>query len=107
MLFFVVPLFDGVWEIILQQPERALAMFLLALVVNFGTQVLVSLGARGVAGPARAGAAGLAWGNRTVALYVAALPPDAAFGLYVALYQIPMLFTPLLMGRVLGAHRGA
>ncbi|GMG84647.1 hypothetical protein LNKW23_38630 [Paralimibaculum aggregatum] len=107
MLFFVVPLFDGVWEIILREPERALAMFALAVAVNFGMQAVVARGARGAAGPGRAGATGLAWGNRTVALYVAALPPDAAFGLYVALYQIPMLFTPLLMGRVLGARRNA
>ena len=53
-----------------------------------------------------AGAAGRMWGNRNVALYLAALPPDPLFGLYVACYQLPMLFTPLVLGRLLGG-RGA
>jgi hypothetical protein len=50
------------------------------------------------------------WGNRNVSIYFAALPPDPLFGLYVAFYQLPMLFTPLVLGRVLrgrGAGRPA
>jgi hypothetical protein len=50
------------------------------------------------------------WGNRNVSIYFAALPPDPLFGLYVAFYQLPMLFTPLVLGGVLrgrGAGRPA
>jgi hypothetical protein len=47
------------------------------------------------------------WGNRNVAIYLAALPPDPLFGLYVALYQLPMLFTPLVLGRLLRGRRAA
>ena len=36
------------------------------------------------------------WGNRTVAIYLAALPHDPQFALFVALYQFPMYLTPLL-----------
>ncbi len=104
MLVFVIPLFDGVWAQVLADPGRALGILGLAVAVNFGLQAAIALGARRIAGRAKAGAAGLAWGNRTVALYYAALPPDPTFGLYVALYQIPMLFTPLVMGPVLGAQ---
>ena len=45
------------------------------------------------------------WGTRNVSIYFAALPADPLFGLYVALYQIPMLFTPLVLGRVLRGRR--
>ncbi len=104
-LVFVVPLFDGFWAGVLADPGRAVGLLALAAGLNYGLQALVARGARRVAGNAAAGAAGLVWGNRTVALYLAALPPDPVFALYVALFQIPMLFTPLLMGRLLGARR--
>lgn len=104
MLIFVIPLFDGVSGVITADPWAAAGVFLLAIVANFGLQAAVALGARQAVDRPSAGAAGLSWGNRTVAIYLAALPPDPAFGLYVALYQIPMLFTPLVMARVLGAR---
>ena len=39
----------------------------------------------------------LVFANRTVALYAAALPHDPRFALFVALYQVPILFTPLIL----------
>ncbi len=103
LLLFVVPLFDGVGALVAADPGLALGTFALAVAANYGMQGAVALAARRVAAAPVAGAVALAWGNRTVALYVAALPPDPVFGLYVALYQIPMLFTPLLMAGLLGA----
>ena len=101
MLSFVVPLFDGVGAMLAADPGEGLRVLALVTLVNFGSQMLVAAGVARVLGPDEAGAAGLMWGNRTVAIYVAALPPDPTFTLYVALFQIPMLFTPLLMRRVL------
>lgn len=101
MLLFVTPLFDGVGEMLAEDPLHGLRIFALAVIVNLGMQVLVAGLVHRRFGSAEAGAAGFMWGNRTVAIYLAALPHDPLFSLFVALYQIPMLFTPLLMRRVL------
>ncbi len=103
LLLFVIPLFDGFWGVVRGLPWFALGTCALVLAANWGAQVVVALAARR-ASPGIAGAAGLMWGNRNVALYLAALPPDPLFGLYVAFYQLPMLFTPLVLGRVLGGR---
>ena len=47
--------------------------------------------------PADAGAYALVFANRTVAIYAAALPHDPRFALFVALYQVPILLTPLVL----------
>jgi hypothetical protein len=39
-------------------------------------------------------------GNRNVGLYYGALPVDPIFGMFTALYQVPLYLTPLLMSRV-------
>lgn len=100
-LVFVVPLFDGVGEMLRADSLGALGILGLVTALNFGLQAATVLAVHRGLGPAEAGAAGFVWGNRTVAIYLAALPPDPAFSLFVALYQVPMLFTPLLMRRVL------
>ncbi|MEL6478511.1 MAG: hypothetical protein AAFR17_14375 [Pseudomonadota bacterium] len=100
MWLVVIAVLDGASALVLARPVEALGVLVLALGVNFGLQLVVGCGlARAM--PGRAGAAGLAWGNRTVALYLAALPFEPVFALYVAVYQIPMLFTPLLTGPIL------
>lgn len=105
LVLFVVPLYDGFWAMVSAMPGFALATLALVLAANWGPQVVVAAMLRRAAAPDVAGAAGLMWGNRNVSIYLAALPPDPLFGLYVALYQFPMLFTPVVMGRLLG--RGA
>lgn len=102
LVLFVVPLFDGFWTVVGAMPGFALATLGLVLAANWGPQLLVAAGLRRAAAPDIAGAAGLMWGNRNVSIYLAALPPDPLFGLYVAFYQFPMLFTPMVMGRILG-----
>jgi predicted Na+-dependent transporter len=101
MITFIIPLFDGVGEMLIADPWQGFRIFTLAVAVNFGMQILAVAAVARAFGPGEAGAAGFMWGNRTVAIYLAALPPDPLFTLYVALYQVPMLFTPLLMRRVL------
>ena len=105
LLLFVIPLFDGFWGVVRAMPWFALGTLALVLAANWGAQVAVALAVRRGGGPDLAGAAGLMWGNRNVSIYFAALPPDPLFALYVAFYQLPMLFTPLVLGRVL-AGRG-
>jgi len=101
LVLFVIPLFDGFWSLARADPAFALATFGLVLAANWGAQTLTATGIGRAAEPALAGAAGLMWGNRNVATYLAALPPDPLFTLYVGFYQIPMLFTPLVMGWLL------
>jgi hypothetical protein len=57
-----------------------------------------------VAARETAGATALIWGNRNAALALAALPPDPLFTLYVALYQFPMYFTPLVIRPLVAAR---
>ena len=95
MVLFVIPLFDGVGATILAAPGTAAATFALAVVFNLGIFVVMAkVLMRAVSAP-DAGTLALVWGNRTVAIYLAALPPDPGFTLFVALYQFPMYFTPL------------
>lgn len=82
------------------------AMFWLVLVatfvLNFGTQLLVFAGFRAAgAGDAAAGM-GLSAGNRNMALFLGALPPETASDLllFIGLYQVPMFLTPLVMIRL-------
>lgn len=99
MLLFVFPLFDRVPGVILADPAFALGILALGFVVNIG----VNLATRAVLArrfdPPEAGAAGILMGNRTVAMYLAALPFEPTFALFVALYQFPMYFTPLLLAQ--------
>ncbi|HUF87399.1 MAG TPA: hypothetical protein VMM59_08455 [Thermohalobaculum sp.] len=108
LVLFVIPLYDRFWDVVGNMPGYAAATLALVVAANFGAQAIVAAGFRRAAQPGLAGAAGLMWGNRNVSLYLAALPPDPLFGLYVAFYQFPMLFTPMLMGRLLaGRQAGA
>jgi len=99
MVLFVVPLFDGVTATILNEPTRALAAIITAFAFNMGVAALVIQGGKRFLPWPLAGTYGVIWGNRTIAMYLAALPPDPAFGLFVALYQFPMYLTPLVLGR--------
>ena len=97
LICFLFPLFHGVPEMILAAPWLALGTLGLAIAVNLGAQVAALAPARAVAGPATGGAVAIIWGNRNAALALASLPPDPLLTLYVALYQFPMYFTPLVM----------
>lgn len=101
MIVFAFPLFDGVGETILARPGLAAAFLAVAAAVILGPQLLVRLLP---APPAQAGAVALTGGTRSVAIWLAALPPDPLFTLWVALYQLPMYATPLLMRRSDGAR---
>ena len=97
LVLFLFPLFDGMTALIGEIPLFAAATLALAVAANLGVQLLVLPVARAFSGRDTAGATALAWGNRNAALALASLPPDPLFTLYVALYQFPMYFTPLVM----------
>jgi len=86
-LLFVMPLFDGVRASILAAPWMALVFlgFSSVLILGITALALILPGARD-----RNGALGMVWGTRSVAIYLAAIPPDPVFTLFVAVYQLPM-----------------
>ena len=105
MVLFVIPLFDGVGATIMDDPLTALRVLALSVALNLGTTIATILIGTPHLGRARAGAYGVMGGNRTVALYLAALPYDPHFALFVALYQFPMYLTPLALGALGLDHR--
>lgn len=97
LVLMVLPLFAGVPELIAAEPGRAAVSLALALAANLGVGVALRPALRRLTRPDRAGAYALLFANRTIALYVAALPYDPHLALFVALYQIPILLTPLAL----------
>lgn len=99
MTIFIIPLFDGVGETMLEKPGLAFAFLLISFAMIFVPHLAAAAlpGRRG-----RTGAIALIMGTRSVAIFLAALPPDPEFTMFVALYQIPMVVTPLLLRRFYG-----
>ena len=105
LILFLFPLFEGIGVQILATPGYAALTLLVAILANTGAQVLSYAGLRRLWGRDTGGAAALIWGNRNAALALASLPPDPGLTLYVALYQFPMYFTPLVMRPFVGPPR--
>ena len=97
LVLFLFPLFLGLTEQISAIPLYALTTGVLVILVNLGVQIGTFPICRRIAGRETGGATSLIWGNRNAALGLASLPPDPLLTLYVALYQFPMYFTPLIM----------
>lgn len=86
-LLFVLPLFDGVGPSMLARPGLSLVYLGVATLLVLGP---IWLALRAPGPKPLGGAVGLVAGARSVAIYMAALPPDPVFTLYVAIYQLPM-----------------
>lgn len=99
LIGMVLPLFAGVPDLVRAEPALSAGLLAVALVANLGVNLAVRAGLSGRMAPERAGAYGLLFGNRTIAIYAAALPHDPRFALFVALYQIPILLTPIVIRR--------
>ena len=98
MAVVVIGLMSAVGPALLD-PAPALWLTLAAvLALGFGAQVVTLLLARHRAPPS-APALAIVAGNRNLALFLGALPPEtaAALLLFVGLYQVPMYLTPLVM----------
>ena len=102
LVIFLFPLFEGLLGQMISAPGLALGTLALAAAANLGVQMGLFAPLRRLSGFATGGASALIAGNRNAALSLASTPPDPILTLYVALYQFPMYFTPLVMGRVAG-----
>ena len=100
MLVFLIPVFNGMGAVILQNPLLAFHLCGLAVVMNMGAQIAL-LGCSWLFRPyaERLQVLAIVTGNRNVGLYFAALPADPVFALFTAMYQIPLYLTPLIIGR--------
>jgi hypothetical protein len=100
MLVFLIPVFNGMGAVILQNPLLAFHLCGLAVVMNMGAQIAL-LGCSRLFRPyaERLQVLAIVTGNRNVGLYFAALPADPVFALFTAMYQIPLYLTPLIIGR--------
>ncbi|MBD3664924.1 hypothetical protein [Sulfitobacter aestuariivivens] len=83
-------------------PMLALRWALLAFAIGYGLQLVTLLvlrrsGLRDVAGVLAIGA-----GNRNIAIFLVALPPDiiAPLMIYIGCWQLPMYLTPILLPRL-------
>ena len=86
-LLFILPLFDGMGAAVAARPWLAASLFVFATILMVGPSLIAHLfKPKGD----DAGALGIVWGARSVAIFFAALPPDPVFSIFVALYQIPM-----------------
>ena len=101
LVLFLFPLFHGMPGLIASIPLFALVTFVLAVLANLGVQIASFPATRAVAGREAGGAVSLIWGNRNAALTLSFLPEAPLIVLYIALYQFPMYFTPLVMRRVI------
>ncbi|MEM9605602.1 MAG: hypothetical protein AAGA11_22275 [Pseudomonadota bacterium] len=99
MLCFIVPMFADVTNLLFESPLLSLALLATVFALNIGVNLLLRAFVKPALGAARAGALGLMSGNRNLALYYASVPPEPVLGLFVALYQVPMFLTPLLLAR--------
>lgn len=102
LVLFLFPLFHGMTAIIGAMPTFALLAIAAAVVANLGVQIVSFQITRRTHGRDAGGAISLIWGNRNAALTLAFLPDAPLITLYIALYQFPMYFTPLVMRRFVG-----
>ncbi len=99
MGLFIIPLFESIGGTIVAHPVLALGTLVLAVALNLGTNFLVASALSRRMDRPTAGALGFMSGNRNLAIYLAAMPTDPLTALFVALYQFPMFFTPLIWSR--------
>jgi hypothetical protein len=74
----------------------------LVLVLNFSTQLVVWAAFRGAGAGMAAPSMAIVAGNRNLALFLAAVPPEMAQDLllFLGCFQIPMYLTPLTLARL-------
>lgn len=102
LLAFLFPVFDGIGLRLREDPMAGLRMLGFVCLLNFGASILTILATTRSLGRGTAGALGIMWGNRNVGIYLAALPAEPTLALFVALYQFPMYFTPLVLSAIFG-----
>lgn len=99
LVVIVVGLMAGIGPVFTQSPLQLAGWVALVFAANFGLQTLAFWLLPD--GP-RAAPFSLIAGNRNVALFLLALPPDVTDRLlpFIGCYQLPMYLTPLVMARL-------
>lgn len=95
----VVGLTAGIGPVFTQSPLQLAGWIALVFAANFGLQIIAYLI---VPNSPRAAPFSVIAGNRNVALFLLALPPDVTDRLlpFIGCYQLPMYLTPLVMARL-------
>ncbi|MEM1232859.1 MAG: hypothetical protein AAGH70_01905 [Pseudomonadota bacterium] len=103
----VIGLMSAAGPMLAGEPLIFTAWLIFATVLNFSCQLLVWRGGRRMIPPQDRPSISIVAGNRNVALFLVALPPDITFGLlsFIGCYQIPMYLTPILFQRLYGPMR--
>ncbi|EEE36110.1 conserved hypothetical protein [Rhodobacteraceae bacterium KLH11] len=104
---FVVGLMPSVSATALIDPGLVAFWIVFACAVNFGAQVVLFHLTRNRICAAKATALSLIAGNRNIAIFFVALPPEvtAPIMVFIGAYQIPMYLTPLVMRRLYQAAK--
>lgn len=100
----VIGLMSGIGPLIAGDRAALAGCMALAFGANFGLQALGFALARGRLDPDRATAFGIIAGNRNIALFLVALPPQSIAALlpFLACYQFPMYLTPVALKMLAG-----
>lgn len=102
MAVIVIGLMSAVGPAITGEPLRFLYWLAIASTVNLGLQAVVALALRKTPMSKDRAAYAIVAGNRNIALFLIALPPETTdpLLLFIGCYQIPMYLTPILMRRL-------
>jgi len=100
----VVALMSAIRPALASDPLRLLGWLGAAFAVSFGLQIVTYLGMRATGNARDAAPVAIVAGNRNIALFLAALPPEitAPLLVFIGCYQFPMYLTPVLLGRLYG-----
>lgn len=104
---FVIGLMPSVSATALESPTIAVFWVVLACLANFGTQIVTFRLTRDRLPAASSTAVSLIAGNRNIAIFFVALPPEvtAPIMAFIGAYQIPMYLTPVVMRHLYEKHR--
>ncbi|NOD77875.1 MULTISPECIES: hypothetical protein [unclassified Ruegeria] len=104
LAIFVIGLMPSVSATALEDPALAAFWIAFACLANFGAQIVMFQLTRSRLPAARAAAVSLIAGNRNIAIFFVALPPEvtAPIMAFIGAYQIPMYLTPMIMRRFYG-----
>lgn len=103
---FVIGLMPSVSATALNNPAIAAFWIALACLVNFGAQAVAFHLSRNRLPADKSTAISIIAGNRNIAIFFVALPPDvtAPIMAFIGAYQIPMYLTPMIMRRLYGKN---
>jgi len=95
----VIGLMSALGPALRTSPQEVLFWLAVAFGANFGLQVATYLVLRAIGDDRRAAPVGIAAGNRNIALFLVALPPEVMglLQIFIGCYQLPMHLTPILL----------